>query len=260
MVRTQKLSPWILLVLILVTAVPVQANEPPPRPTPRQQLKAVFSPRNCAIFLAANAFVGLGFYQGVNWVKPPTEHVIVSEHDTNPDDPRFAVTEVRRAYAVVDGEVKNGAGETLPGSQDTQAIAAFRGHVLRLTKEGALSVYRPRLHTWVPLNTPPLQSVVSLQNELVVLTTEGEVLQFRDTEGGTLGFNENRVLVGGHPIEFQNLGAGFRRLISQTPKGYFQPETIMAVGEDVLVLKTLVPAQRIEKDSPARKALENRLK
>lgn len=265
MIQARTLSFWFLSALLLSASYAPTAlgdNETAPRRSPGQELRSLITYKwktKCAIFLAANAFTAIGFYQGVNWVQPKTDAVVMSEHDTNPDDPRFAVTEVRRAYGVVDGVVKDGMGATLPGSENTTAIAGFRGHVLRLDEEGFLTVYRPRPKTWINLGTPALKTVLALENEIIALTTEGEVLQFRDEKGGTLGFNENRAFVGGRPIEFQSLGTGYRDLISQTPNGFFHPETVLAVGENVLVLKTLVPARIFEKDSAERKALEARL-
>ncbi len=260
--RVRKLSLWILLILLLVGTLPAPARaDETAKPSPlRRQWQSIAKHKTaiCVGLVAAHVIAGISFYAGVKWGKP-TDRIVLTANDTVPDHPSFAVTEVRQAFALVDGVVKDGTGNTLPGSERTRAIAAFREHVLRLDEDGVLSVYRPRFKTWVPLQAPSATAVVALQNEILVLSSDGEVLQYRDEEGELLAFNENRALVGGKPIAFQRLGSGFRTLISQTPNGFFHPETALAIGDEALVIKTLVPAQRIEKDSPERKAIAERL-
>lgn len=199
----------------------------------------------------------LGIYQGASLMAPKTETALVTEHEVPTDDPTFTVAEKRTVYAINEkGSVVSGTGAVLPGSEGTLAIGAFRNHVLRLNKKHELSIYRPSNATWVPFTDSPIAHFATMEDQVVGITPQGEALALHDPEHNPIRFTSNGApSLFGRPVEFKSLGKGFRKIVTQTRPGYFRPDVLLVLGEDVLVFTLDGNQKTISKGTPEREAL-----
>ncbi len=199
----------------------------------------------------------LGIYQGASMNTPKNDPIIVSEHEVPTDSPSFAVTEKRSVYAINEkGNVVTGTGAVLPDSDGTRAIGAFRNHVLKLNKNGELSVYRPSNATWVLFTATPIVQFATMEDQVVGITPEGEAVVLHDPEHHPLRFTSSGApSLFGQPVEFKPVGKGFRRILTQTRPGYFRPDVLLVMGEDVLVFTIDGKQKTVSKGTPEREAL-----
>jgi hypothetical protein len=206
------------------------------------------------IWLSGNL---LGIYQGAWMSRPKNEPILVTEYEVPLDTSSFAVAEKRSVYAINDkGNVVTGTGAILPDSQDTLAIGAFRNHVLKLDRNKTLSIYRPSNSTWVPFTKTAFAQFATMEDQVIGITPAGEALVLHDPEHEPIRFSSSGApSLLGRPIQFASAGRGFRKLITQTRPGYFRPDVVLVMGEDVLVFTLDGKQKTISKGTPERQAL-----